>query len=155
MTDLTGAYASHKSSYTCNTVREGKIGLGIEESRGCPSKCVFLMTLPIAWSCLDHLPFFYLLCFLGRDTCTLSDTAMHKTMSLSIPALLTLPPDMLFCGILKLMSCCSAAALADVSLSRLSDTAVPLFLLFQTSECGDCCTQLSSPRGLPDRFRVM
>lgn len=118
-------------------------------------KVSFLMTLPIARSCLDHLPFFYLLCFLGRDTCTLSDTAMHKTMSLSIPALLTLPPDMLFCGILKLMSCCSAAALADVSLSRLSDTAVPLFLLFQTSECGDCCTQLSSPRGLPDRFRVM
>ena len=42
--------------------------------------------------------FFYLLCSLGRDTCTLSDSAMHKTMSLSIPAPLTLLPDMLSVG---------------------------------------------------------
>lgn len=57
--------------------------------------------------------------------------------------------------ILKLVSCCSAAVVAGVSLSQLSGTAVPLFLLFQTSECGDCCTLLSSPRGLLDKFGVM
>lgn len=43
------------------------------------------------YSCFGPPTFFYLLCFWGSGACTLSDIAMHKTMSLSIPVLFTLP----------------------------------------------------------------
>ncbi len=50
-----------------------------------------MMFLSVAYSfvCLTYL--FYLLGILERDACTLSDIAMHKRMSLSIPMFFTLP----------------------------------------------------------------
>lgn len=94
----------------------------------------------------------HLLGSLEQHICTLSDTSMHKTTGSPLPVLLTRADT----WYLRLCGLWAPATLRSwlMSVSGSIFMTEPHFLLFQTSECGDCCSLIIHPTGLLDRFGV-
>lgn len=97
-----------------NSLHEYKINLVIKQR-------MYIEVLP--W-CLEHIAvwiryLFYSPCFLGQNGSILSHTAMHKAMSIYAGAfhLSWYSVSVIW----KLLICCSATVMADVSLSQLLD----------------------------------
>lgn len=116
-----------------------------------PQNASWMLCLSAARCVLDHLP----VCFFFPSSSVLRAKHLHfvrhgthaltkKKKSLSI--LMFFSPLFLTCCLSDSASCCSSAVKAVFTASG---TAGPLPPLFQTTECGDCCARLASPRGLP------
>lgn len=112
---------------------EIKIGWATSEHKRCIPTCLLLFLVVVM--CGIYL----FVSGAKRVAHTVSDidTAIHKTMSLSVPVHFTLPDKLSE----WFWSCRRVEVMPDVSFSLGFGAALPHFLLFQTSECGDCCTR--------------